>query len=247
MNNFEFLQHTDWQNKKSYDEFLFLLQSLSKNESTIDHERHVKILNTHQKVYALSMSNIRLIAKNISKGDYLNFLKIVKYDSYEETTIAGIVIALIKDLDLQTNLLTYWATKIDNWSSCDTVVATMKALKNSKFKSKYFKHYTTMCLDSHEFVARVGIVCLMVNFLEEQYIDDILSICKQINHQGYYVKMAVAWLISFAFIKFKNKTYAMLEQKCLDKFTQNKAICKCRDSYQVSIEDKQLLKDLRIK
>lgn len=247
MDNIEFLIKTNWQNAKSYAEFLSLLQSLSKNESAIDHERHVKILNTKQKVYALSMANIRMIAKNISKGDYTGFLKVVKYNSYEETTIAGLVIALIKDLDVQTKLLTEWATKIDNWASCDTVVSTMKTLKASKDKIQYFEHYKQMCFDNREFVARVGIVCLMINYLEGPYIDDILSVCKQVNHQGYYVKMAVAWLISFAFIKFRNKTYALLEQKCLDKLTQNKAICKCRDSYQVSIEDKQALIALRIK
>ncbi len=247
MNNFEFLITADWKNTKSYDKFLNLLQSLAKYESAIDRERHIKILNTHQKVYALSMADIRLIAKNISKGDYIGFLKAVKYNSYEEVTIAGIVIALIKDLSLQTKLLTDWTTKIDNWSSCDTVVSTMKTLKNNKNKSKYFEHYKNMCLNSREFVARVGIVCLMVNYLEEAYIDDILSVCKQINHPGYYVKMAVAWLISFAFMKFRDKTYTLLKEKCLDKFTQNKAICKCRDSYQVSAEDKQALINLRIK
>lgn len=247
MNNYEFLAQTDWKDAKSYEKFLNLLQSLAKYESAIDRARHIKILNTHQNVYALSMADIRLIAKNISKGDYLGFLKAVKYNSYEEVTIAGIVIALIKDLNLQTKLLTDWTPKIDNWSSCDTVVSTMKTLKNSKDKSKYFKHYKNMCLDSREFVARVGIVCLMVNYLEEAYIDDILSVCKQINHQGYYVKMAVAWLISFAFMKFRDKTYALLQEKYLDKFTQNKAICKCRDSYQVSAEDKQTLISLRIK
>lgn len=247
MNNFEFLITADWKNTKSYDKFLNLLQSLAKYESAIDREHHIKILNTHQKVYALSMADIRLIAKNISKGDHVGFLKAVKYNSYEEVTIAGIVIALIKDLSLQTKLLTDWTTKIDNWSSCDTVVSTMKTLKNNKNKSKYFEHYKNMCLNSREFVARVGIICLMVNYLEEAYIDDILYVCKQINHPGYYVKMAVAWLISFAFMKFRDKTYTLLKEKCLDKFTQNKAICKCHDSYQVSAEDKQTLISLRIK
>mgnify|MGYP002521363899 CR=1 FL=1 len=247
MNNYEFLTQADWRDPTSYDKFLNLLQSLAKYESALDQERHIKILNTKQKVYALSMADIRLIAKNISKSNGFDFLKVVKYNSYEETTITGIVIALIKDLDLQTKLLADWATKIDNWSSCDTVVSTMKTLKNSKDKSKYFEHYKQMCFDKREFVARFGIVCLMVNFLEESYIDDILSVCKQIKHQGYYVKMAVAWLISFAFMKFRDKTYALLEEKCLDKFTQNKAICKCRDSYQVSAEDKQTLISLRIK
>lgn len=247
MNNVEILSTIDQNDKKSYTTFLNLLKSLSKTESVEYHERHVKILNTKLPVYALSMANIRLLAKNIFKGNYMDFLKIVKANSYEEVTIEGLVIAQIKDLDLQTKLLAYWTTKIDNWSSCDTVVSSLKTLKKSPNKTKYFEHYKQMCLNEREFVARVGIVCLMANFLEEDYIDDILAICKQVKHQGYYVKMAVAWLISFAFMKFKNKTYALLEQNCLDKFTQNKAISKCRDSFQVSATDKEKLIEFRIK
>lgn len=247
MSNVEILNTIDWNDKKSYSIFLNLLKSLSKTESVENHARHVKILNTQLPVYALSMANIRLVAKNIFKGNYMNFLTVVKTNSYEEVTIEGLVIAQIKDLNLQTQLLANWATKIDNWSSCDTVISSLKALKKSQNKSKYFGHYKHMCFDEREFVARVGIVCLMTNFLEEDYIDDILAICKQVKHQGYYVKMAVAWLVSFAFMKFKNKTYALLEQKCLDKFTQNKAISKCRDSFQVSATDKEKLVDFRIK
>lgn len=247
MNNVEMLSTIDWKTKKSYQTYLEILKSLSKNESDEYLERHTKILNTKMPVYALSIANIRLVAKNIFKGDYLEFLKQTQNNSYEEVTIEGLVIAQIGDLDLQTKLLADWTTNIDNWSSCDTVVSSLKALKKSKDKAKYFEHYKQMCFDEREFVARVGIVCLMTNFLEDKYIDEILEACKNVKHQGYYVKMAVAWLISFAFMKFKNKTYALLQQKCLDKFTQNKAISKCRDSFQVSAADKEKLIEYRIK
>lgn len=247
MNKFEFLTKIDWNDKDNYAKFLNLIKELCKTETIADHERHVKILNTKQYVYALSMANIRNIAKAISKGDSLKFLQISQDNSYEEITIQGLVIAMIKDLDMQVKLFTDWVLKIDNWSSCDTVVSTMKSLKYSKNKSKYFNHYQQLCFDSHEYVARFGIVCLMAIYLEEEYIDKIFDTCKNIKHQGYYVKMAVAWLISFAFVKFKNKTFKLLEQKCLDKFTQNKAISKCRDSYKVSNFDKNSLIAFRIK
>ena len=63
MNNFEFLTKNTWTTQKEYDDFVLFLKSLSKNESVEYLERHVKILNTKQNVYALSMANIRLIAK----------------------------------------------------------------------------------------------------------------------------------------------------------------------------------------
>ena len=139
MNNVEILNTIDWNDKKSYSIFLNLLKSLSKTESVENHARHVKILNTQLPVYALSMANIRLVAKNIFKGNYMNFLTVVKTNSYEEVTIEGLVIAQIKDLNLQTQLLANWTTKIDNWSSCDTVVSSLKALKKSKTNQNTLK------------------------------------------------------------------------------------------------------------
>ena len=65
MSNVEILNTIDWNDKKSYSIFLNLLKSLSKTESVENHARHVKILNTQLPVYALSMANIRLVAKNI--------------------------------------------------------------------------------------------------------------------------------------------------------------------------------------
>ena len=48
----------------------------------------------------------------------------------EETLIQGLVIAEIKDLKLQQKFFEKWVNKIDNWSTCDTVVSTLKGLKN---------------------------------------------------------------------------------------------------------------------
>ena len=82
-------------------------------------------------------------------------------------------------------------------------------------------------------------------FLDEKYLDKILKMCEKIKNDAYYVKMAVAWLLSYCFIKFRDKTLKYFKNNSLDKFMHNKAISKCRDSFQVSSEDKEMLKDLR--
>ena len=198
------------------------------------------------------MANIRSVANKIFKAGYDSFLKIglskdYKCEFYEETLIQGLVIAQIKDIKKQQDLLEVWVNKIDNWSTCDSVVSTMKLLKNSQDKSKVFKFYLNMCFSNEEFVSRFGIVCLMTNFLESEFIDDILDMCQKVSHEAYYVKMAIAWLLSMAFVKFRGKTLLLLKKQTLDKFVQNKTICKCRDSFQVLKDDKELLKSLRIK
>ena len=88
------------QNQNDYDAFVEYLQSISKNETITDKERHVAILNTKQKVIAISMVNIRQVAKKIFKAGYNKFLDIglkrdYKTEFYEETLIQGLVIAEI--------------------------------------------------------------------------------------------------------------------------------------------------------
>ena len=236
----------------SYQIFLNYLKSVSKNETIEDKKRHIAILNTKQDVIAIAMSTIRKIAKKIFKNGYDEFFNFslkndYKKEFYEETLIQGLVIAEIKDLNLQAKLFNTWVQKIDNWSTCDTVVSTMKGLKNSKLKNDYFAHYSSLCYSKDEFVSRFGIIVLMTCFLEEEYVDDILKMCEKVKHDGYYVKMAVAWLLSYAFVKFKQKTYDFLGQKVLDKFTQNKAISKCRESFRVEKQDKENLLNYKIK
>lgn len=240
------------ENKNDYEEFLKDLQLLSKNETIEDHERHIAILNTKQKVIAISMANIRKFAKKIFKAGYEKFLEISLPNNfhdefYEETLIQGLVIAEIKDLEKQKEYFKKWMHKIDNWSTCDTVVSTMKGLKNSKDKNKHFESYYGLCFDKNEFVSRFGIIVLMTCFLEDAFIDKILEMCETVKSDAYYVNMALAWLLSFAFMKFKEKTYELLNKKTLSKFVQNKAISKCRDSFRVDKQDKENLIKFRIK
>lgn len=238
--------------KTDYENFVKFLKSVSKNETIEDHERHVKILNTKQKVIAVAMALIRKTAHKIFKNGYEEFLKLslkndYKTEFYEETLIQGLVIAEIKNLDEQKQYFEKWICKIDNWSTCDTVVSTMKGLKKSNNKQSFFDYYLNLCFSENEFVSRFGIVALMACFLEDEFIDEILKMCVSVLSDAYYVNMALAWLLSFAFMKFKEKTYELFERRELSKFVQNKAISKCRDSFQVSKEDKENLINYRIK
>lgn len=60
------------------------------------------------------------------------------------------------------------------------------------------------------------IVSLMSHFLDKEHIDEILTICGKIDHDGYYVKMGNAWALSVCYVKFPEKTRAFLEKDTLD-------------------------------
>ena len=237
--------------ENSYQEFLTFLKRISKAERIEDYERHVAIINTKQEVISISMANIRKIAKTISKTSADVFLSIAqgrdcKDQVFEETLIEGIVIAQLKDVKEQIDRFKKWVYKIDNWATCDSVVSSLKILK-SKSNEEFYGFFRDLCFSTCEFVSRFGIVVLMTIYLNETHIDDILNICRTIKSEHFYVNMALAWLISYAYVKFKEKTTNLFKEKCLSKFVQNKAISKCRDSFRVSNEDKEILKEYRIK
>lgn len=79
------------------------------------------------------------------------------------------------------------------------------------------------------------------------YIEQVLDLLLQVHHEGYYVKMAVAWAISVCYVKFPKKTESVFEENLLDDFTHNKSIQKIRESYRVPKESKERLQKMRRK
>ena len=56
--------------------------------------------------------------------------------------------------------------------------------------------------------------------------------------------MARAWFFATAMAKQREKTLLYLKEKRLDKWTHNKTIQKCIESYRITKEDKQLLREI---
>ena len=61
----------------------------------------------------------------------------------------------------------------------------------------------------------------------------------------YYTNMATSWLISMAFIKYRDKTLKYLKHNNLSTFTYQKALQKIIESYRVSQEDKDLIRKMK--
>lgn len=92
---------------------------------------------------------------------------------------------------------------------------------------------------------RFAVVAFLDHFITEEYIEKILTILGNIKHDGYYVKMAVAWAVSVCYVKFPELTWELLAGDRLDDFTHQKSIQKIRESYRVTKEEKERLAALR--
>ena len=202
-----------------------------------------KLVLTKYKMYGIKVPILRDIAKKISKTNIISFLDIVKSNSYEEVMIEGLVISYIKEVDLCIKYFNKFINKIDNWAICDTCISSMKIVnKNKELFLKQIKKYIE---SKNEYVVRVGVVLLLNYYIEDSYIDLVFDIINSINREDYYINMAIAWLVSVCFVKYRNKTFKYLNDNKLNRFTYNKSIQKIIESYRVSLEDKEILRSMK--
>ena len=87
----------------------------------------------------------------------------------------------------------------------------------------------------------------MAHYIDADYIQNVLQWMNRIDHEGYYVKMAVAWALSVCYVKFPKETMLLLKENRLDDFTYNKALQKITESFRVSPEDKDIIRDMKRK
>lgn len=164
---------------------------------------------------------------------------------YEEIMLKGMLIGMEKKLDFEK--IENFIPLINNWAICDTFCAGLKKIKNNKdkmwqFLQKYLK-------SKKEFEIRFAVVIILDYYINDEYIDKVLKILKNIKHEGYYAKMAIAWAYSYCFINFFEKTKSEFEhmnKNNVDKFIYNKSIQKSLESYRLTENQKNVLKSMKI-
>lgn len=208
---------------------------------------------------------IRGLASQIAKQDFEQYLlemEVLPADGQaeqssvvlfqEEHMLQGIVLGSAKMSDeARVRHLDKWVPGIVSWADCDCSVSSFKFMK--KNQDFWFRYNVKWLEGGREFETRYAIVALMQYFINDDYIDRVLEIFSGESTQAsfpadspYYVKMAQAWALSVCFVKYRNKTLELLSEKCMDPWVQNKAIQKCRESYRVSKEDKELLLTMKM-
>lgn len=192
------------------------------------------------------MPNIKLIAKEIIADKSDDYFSLDYTATHEEKIIRGIVIASKKDISIERRLelLDEFVPNIDSWAICDSTCTAFKVTK--KHPKEMLSLIDKYIYSEREFESRFAIVMLLSYYLTDEYIDLTIDYLKRVDTTQYYVMMAVAWALSFSYIKQKEKTLPLFENKVFDKVTHNKAIQKTIESLRVSEIDKQELRALRI-
>ena len=199
-----------------------------------------------QNILGVRLPELRKIAKNIAKEDWQNYLTADSVEFFEEVMLQGMIIGYVKtNSEERLSYVASFVPKIDNWSVCDSFCTGLKFTKENQeqvwvFLQPYFSSHK-------EYEVRFGVVMLLNYFIDHQYIQSVLNIINAIKHEGYYVKMAVAWAISICYVKDPLVTMNYLRNNSLDDFTYHKALQKITESNRVEKEAKNLIRQMKRK
>lgn len=199
-----------------------------------------------ENILGIRIPELRNLAQQIAKNDqWREYLQNAGTFYMEERILKGMVIGYLKGLSLQEHLklIADFVPLINSWSVCDTFCPTLKF--SAKYPQEMWKFIQPYLFSAQEYEVRFGVVMLLGYYINDEYINQVLALFDEITHEGYYVKMAVAWAISVCYVKYPEDSMLYLLNSCLDKFTYNKALQKICESYRVSHEDKQRIRSLK--
>ena len=185
---------------------------------------------------------VKRIAKLIIKDDWRTILDSMdSMTSVEERMVVGnVIMNAPMPLDERISRIRGFIPHIDNWAVCDGFVYKPK----NNERDEYWHILVDYINCGTEYGMRFAAVGMM------QYMDDrlqeIFDLLGSARHDGYYLKMGVAWTLSMCFAKHPEETMSFLRQECpLDQWTYRKTLTKIVESYQVDDDTKAVIKEMR--
>lgn len=220
---------------------LFKLQDLSYRDF------HARLMPNIKKerIIGVRTPALRVLAKRISNScEFSAFMKELPHFYYEENNLHGALITYGNFSYEETlGLIEAFLPYIDNWATCDMFVPPILK-KNPK---KTFEKVRDWLCSSHPYTIRFGLNCLMHFYLNDRFDPIQFEWVDNIKNEDYYVRMGIAWYYSVALVKQWDATMEHLSNHPLNRWIQNKAIQKGRESSRLSKQQKEMLLSLKIK
>ena len=199
-------------------------------------------------VLGIRVPDLRKLAARIAKDGWEAYLDTADTYYMEERMLQGMVLGCIRpdaDIEVYLHRVTCFVWNINSWSVCDT----FKFGGGKRFieanKDRLWEYLKTWMRAEGEYEIRFGVVMAMQYFIDEEHIEELFSLYNAIRHEGYYVRMGVAWALSVCFVRFPERTLEYLKQNTLDNFTYNKALQKIIESYRVDVGTKDVIRAMK--
>lgn len=202
-----------------------------------------------ERVLGIKIPLLRNLAKEILKKENIyDYLKEKnKYDTkyMEEDILEGLIIGYSKiPINDKLILIKEYIPKINNWLINDTVTSTFKFKeKNLTILWKFILPYLK---SKKEYEVRFGVIMLLHNFINNQYVDKVINQLDKIKCHDYYAEMAIAWTLAEIGTKYYDKIINYLNSdNHISNFTYNKTISKMIESFRITKEQKEYLRKIR--
>ena len=224
----------NWSDK----EYSRLIKYLNKEAEDEYRQFSERLIPDCKNILGVRMPKLREIAKYISQGNWREYIKFSKNDTFEEIVLKGAVIGLAQvNLEEFSQLVKDYIPLVDNWAICDYFCAGLKQIK--KYKKEFLPEIISFLESENPWIKRVGIVLLKVAYVDEKYVSEVLKLAEKTICEHYYVQMAHAWLVAECYTNFPQITHSYIEKCSLGSEILNKAVQKIRDSYRVNNEWKE--------
>ena len=195
--------------------------------------------------FGISIPELRKYAQKVAKDNYKEFVENDDFSSFELKLLHAFVLGYAKD-EIKT-LLKYFKKfmpQVNDWAVNDSLCQNFKITR--KYPNVVWDFLMRYKDSKKEFESRIVSVILLSHYLNDEYIDRVISVLNELNTDDYYSQMGVAWAIATVMGKYPEKCLNYLKsKKChLDEPTRKKTMQKIRESYRVSAEIKKITKVL---
>ena len=186
--------------------------------------------------------DLRRVAKELfQSGGKEAFLREVPHRYYEENLVHFFTVAMIRDFDECVRAAEDFLPYADCWPVSDQ--ATPKAF--TKNHEKLLPYIRKWIASDHVYTARFGLRMLMNEFLGDDFREEYLDLAASVKSEEYYLRMMIAWFFATALAKRYDETLPYIEERRLDEWVHRMAVRKALESFRVTEEHKEHLRELR--
>jgi len=196
-------------------------------------------------ILGVRIPKLRKLAQEIAKNEWKKYLEEIALPEYfEETMLRGMVIGYAAmEIEERLLYLTEFVPRIDNWSVCDSVCATLKFTR--LHKKQVWDYLQPYFYSDKEFFVRFAAVMALDFYIEESYLDSLFAIFSRVKAKAYYSDMAIAWTLSICFVRYPQKTMEYVKTRELTLSIYRKTLQKICESRQVDAAWKKEIRELR--
>lgn len=218
-------------------ETLFSLQDVSYQQM----QRRLLPTLDPDTIIGVRTPELRRLAKEMENADA--FLLQLPHRYFEENQLHSFVLERGKDFETAIGNVEAFLPFVDNWATCDQLSPRVFR----KHRRELLPYIRRWIASDRTYTIRFGIGMLMSHYLDEDFDPAYPEWVAAVQNEDYYVKMMAAWYFATALAKQFDAVFPFLSEYRLDTWTHNKAIQKSVESYRISPEQKEILKQYRVK